>query len=95
MPSWRRPPSFGRIIRTIASSAAFLLVALCGSMAKSMNEDRTERMTEAQIARMRALEGTPTEEIVMNIARLYKFSIDEALALIEKSQRGEFRRIFM
>lgn len=49
-------------------------------------------MTEAQIARMRTLDGFPTEEIVLNLARLYEFSIDEALELIEQSQTGDRNR---
>lgn len=53
-----------------------------------MNEDRTERMTEAQIERMKALDGFPTEEIVLGIARFRRVSIDEALTMIDASQKA-------
>lgn len=53
------------------------------------------RMTEAQIARMKTLDGTPTEELVIKLARLRRLSIDEALTMIEGSQRDDYKRIVM
>lgn len=52
-------------------------------------------MTEAQLQRMMALKGTPTEEIVQNIARLRRLTIDETLAGIEETQRPDYKRIVM